>query len=376
MAGEEVNVGLLGCGFMGKAHSFGYRNVNEIWSPPRKAVMKCIAGTEPEEVVKETAAQHGWDEYATDWKEVVQRDDIDLIDLSTPNFAHEEEAIAAANAGKHILSEKPLTTDLESAKKMWDAVKQNNVLAMCGFTYRQAPAVKMAKEMIESGELGEIYHFRANYLQDFIMDPEFPMMWRLRKEQAGSGALGDLGAHITDMARFLVGEIEEVSGTLETFIKERPTGDGGTEEVTVDDAAIWCARLENGALGKFEATRFAGGRKNYHTWEVNGSKGSIAWDFENMNYLKYWKAGEGNRQGFRTIPATQEEVPGAQGWWPGGHLIGYGECHANQIRELMKALEKDEQPVPTFEDGVQCQAVLDAVEKSSKTGEWTSVERI
>ena len=375
MAEQEVNVGMLGFAFMGKAHTFGYLNCNRMLNPSVEARLKCITGV-GEAQIKEAQQRLGWEDYEVDWHDVIERDDIDLVDICTPNFVHKEQAIAAAEAGKDILCEKPLANSTEDGKEMLQAVRDNGVKAMCGFTYRQAPAVKLAREMIESGELGEIRHIRADYLQDFIMDPEFPMMWRLRKEQAGSGALGDLGAHITDMARFLVGEIEEVSGTLETFIKERPTGDGGTEEVTVDDAAIWCARLENGALGKFEATRFAGGRKNYHTWEVNGSKGSIAWDFENMNYLKYWKAGEGNRQGFRTIPATQEEVPGAQGWWPGGHLIGYGECHANQIRELMKALEKDEQPVPTFEDGVQCQAVLDAVEKSSKTGEWTSVERI
>ena len=375
MAEQEVNVGMLGFAFMGKAHTFGYMNCNRMLSPSLKARLKCITGV-GEEQIKEAQQRLGWEDYEVDWHDVIERDDIDLVDICTPNFVHKEQAIAAAEAGKDILCEKPLANNAEDAKEMLQAVRNNGVKAMCGFTYRQAPAVKLAREMIESGELGEIRHIRADYLQDFIMDPEFPMMWRLRKEQAGSGALGDLGAHITDIARFLVGEVEEVSGTLETFIKERPTGDGGTEEVTVDDAAIWCARMDNGALGKFEATRFAGGRKNYHTWEINGSKGSIAWNFENMNYLKYWKAGEGSRQGFRTIPATQEEVPGAQGWWPGGHLLGYGECHANQIRELMKALENDEQPVPTFEDGVQCQAVLDAVVESSKTREWTQVEQI
>ena len=388
MAGE-VNVGLLGCGFMGKAHSFGYRNVNEIWSPPRKAVMKCITGTEPEEVVAETARQHGWEQYETDWKTVIERDDIDLIDLSTPNFAHEEEAIAAANAGKHILSEKPLSTDLESAKKMWEAVKQNNVLAMCGFTYRQAPAVKMAKEMIESGELGEIYHFRANYLQDFIMDPGFPLIWRLKKELAGSGTLGDLGAHVTDMARYLVGEITEVCGNLKIFIEERPLEEatagqdlaskkasGEMGKVTVDDAAMWMAQFESGAQGIFEVTRFAGGRKNYHTWEINGSKGSIGWNFEDMNYLDYWKEGEGRKQGFRKILATSAETPGFENWWPDGHIIGYGECFVNEVNEMLKAIDEGRQPVPSFEDGVKCQAVLHAVEQSSKSRQWEEVPSV
>jgi len=389
MAGTEVKVGLLGCGFMGKAHSFGYGNCNSIWSPERKVVMKCIAGTEPEDIVRSTAEQYGWDEYETDWKKVVERDDIDLIDISTPNFAHEEEAIAAAKAGKDILCEKPLANDLKSARRMLAAVRESGVKAMCGFTYRQAPAVQLARQMIEAGELGRIYHMRAIYLQDWIMDPEFPLVWRLVKEKAGSGALGDLGAHITDMARFLVGEIAEVSGTLETFIKERPleAAAGGAAltdrqasaqrgQVTVDDASMWCARFENGALGTFEATRFAGGRKNYHAWEINGSKGSIAWDFEDMNYLMYWKDGEGTRQGFRKVLATNAQTPGFESWWPDGHIIGYGECFVNEVKEMVSAIAEDRQPRPGFEDGVKCQAVLEAVVQSAESKRWTPVPAI
>ncbi|MHC4593117.1 MAG: Gfo/Idh/MocA family protein, partial [Planctomycetota bacterium] len=323
MAQENVvNVGLLGCGFMGKAHSFGYRNVNEMWGPPAKVAMKCISGSEPEDVVQATAETYGWQEYETDWRTLVERDDIDLIDISTPNFVHTEQAVAAAQAGKDILCEKPMANDLAGAQVMMDAVQEAGVKAMCGYTYRQAPAVQLAKQMIDAGELGRIYHFRAVYLQDWIMDPEFPLVWRLQKEYAGAGALGDLGAHIADMALYLVGDITEVSATLETFIKERPIEVAGagtaltdraagkeTGRVTVDDASLWCARFANGAVGTFEASRFAGGRKNFHAWQINGSKGSIGWNFEHMNYLDYWKDGEGSRQGFRQVFATHPETP-------------------------------------------------------------------
>ncbi|MFP4026942.1 MAG: Gfo/Idh/MocA family protein [Candidatus Brocadiia bacterium] len=389
MAKKEINVGLIGCGFMGVAHSFGYRNCPAVWDPECKPVMKCIAGTEEEEVVKSTAEQLGWQEYSTEWEEMIQRDDIDMVDIASPNFAHVENAVAAAEAGKDILCEKPLANDLEGAQKMLDAVNDAGVKALCGFTYRQAPAVQLAKQMIESGELGEIYHVRATYLQDWIMDPEFPLVWRLKEELAGSGALGDLGAHITDMARYLLGDIESVSGTLETFIEERPIEEAGAGtklsdrqasdkkgEVTVDDASIWCARFKNGALGTFEATRFAGGRKNYHTFEINGSKASIAWNFEDMNYLDVWKAGEGVEQGFRKVLATNEETPGFENWWPDGHIIGYGECFVNEMKEMMDAIAEDRDPSPSFEDGVKCQAVLEAVVQSSKEKNWVDVSDV
>ncbi len=390
MAKKVVNVGLLGCGFMGKAHSFGYRNVNEMWDPPVQVVMKCISGTEPKRVVKATAKALGWEEYETDWRRLIERDDIDLIDISTPNFVHQEQALAAAKAGKAILCEKPLANDLASAKIMVKAIQKARVKAMCGFTYRQAPAVQLAKQMIEAGELGEIYHFRAVYLQDWIMDPDFPLVWRLQKPLAGSGALGDLGAHIADMALYLVGNISEVSGDLKTFIKQRPVqtvlAERGKERaagraakkgrVTVDDAAYWCARFSNGVVGTFEATRFAGGRKNFHSWQINGSKGSIGWTFEDMNYLEYWKAGEESKQGFRKVLATHPETPNWQAWWPDGHIIGYGECFVNEVNEMLTAIAENRQPVPSFRDGLKCQAVLDAVTRSAKTRKWTRVPQV
>ena len=385
-----VNVGLLGCGFMGRTHSFGYRNVNEMLDPPVKIVMKCISGTEPAKVVKAAAETMGWQEHETDWRKVIARDDIDLIDVSTPNFVHVEQVLAAAEAGKHILCEKPLANDLPGAKKMVQAAQKARVKAMCGFTYRQAPAVQLARQMIDAGELGEIYHFRATYLQDWIMDPDFPLVWRLKKELAGSGALGDLGAHITDMALFLVGNIAEVSGDLKTFIKQRPLmthfvergkekAVGGKKvkkgRVTVDDACFWSARFTGGAVGTFEASRFAGGRKNFHAWQINGSKGSIDWNFEQMNYLDYWKDGEASRQGFRKVFATHPETPNWQGWWPDGHIIGYGECFVNEVNEMLKAIGENRQPSPNFKDGLKCQAVLEAVAESARTRCWTKVPK-
>jgi len=377
---KVVNVGLIGCGFMGKAHSFGYRNVNEMWDPPVRVVMKAIAGNEPEDVVRQAADGYGWQSYETDWRRLIERDDIDLIDVSTPNFLHVEHAMAAIEAGKHVLCEKPLANDLADARAMTEAAEKAGVKAMCGFTYRQAPAVKLARQIIESGEIGTIRHFRARYLQDWLMDESVPLLWRLQKEFSGTGALGDIGAHITDQALYLVGEITEVCGTLETFVRQRPllTSADGTEmgEVTVDDAAVWTARFANGALGCFEGSRFAGGCKNQHTWEINGSKGSLCWNFEDMNYLELWKDGEGSQQGYRKVLATHVDTPGWQGWWPDGHIIGYGECFVNQVQELLMAIAEDRDPRPSFRDGMNCQAVLEAVEESSVSKKWTAVPQV
>ena len=388
MAKRQVNVGMIGAGFMGKAHSFGYQNCGPIWKTKCTPVMKCIAARR-EQAVKAAAEQYGWQEWTTDWRQMVRRDDIDLVDISTPNNVHVEQAVAAAQAGKDILCDKPLAMNLEGAKKMLKAVQKAGVKAMCGFTYRFAPAVRLARQMIEAGELGEIYHMRAVYLQDWIMDPAFPLVWRLQKGIAGSGSLGDLGAHIVDMAHFLVGEIKSVCGTMETFIKERPLEEATVTSkltdrkasaqrgrVTVDDAVIWCARFANGALGTFEATRFAGGHKNGHRWEINGSKGSLAWHFEDMNVLEYWKAGEGLTQGFKKALATSGKTPGFEAWWPDGHIIGYGECFVNEVREMLEAIAEDRQPSPDFADGVRCQAVLEAVVQSSKQKAWANVPRV
>lgn len=384
---KEIRVGMIGYQFMGKAHSHAYRDLPFYFDTETKPVMQAIAGRH-EEAVKKAADNFGWASYETDALKLIERDDIDLIDIVTPNNTHAEFAIAAAQAGKHVLCEKPLALNLRDAKKMLDAVHKAGVVNMVSHNYRFSPAVQMAKKLIQENRLGKIYHIRAQYLQDFIMDPQFPLVWRLQKEVTGSGALGDIGAHIIDLARFLVGEINEVVGLMETFIKERPIGkmSGGLSaighesemgKVTVDDAAAFLARFENGALGVFEATRFAGGNRNGNRFEINGEKGSIRWDLENMNNLEvYWADDDPGLQGFRTINCTEAHHPFAGRYWPPGHIIGYEHTFINLLYELMHSITTGKNSSPTFEDGVRNQAVLEAVEKSAETGNWVSVSAL
>lgn len=318
---------MIGYQFMGKAHSHAYRDLPFYFDNPLKPELKVIAGRN-EEAVKEAQEKMGWESYETDWKKVIERDDIDVIDIVTPNHTHAEIAIAAAKAGKHIITEKPLALTVDEAKEMLQAVQENGVKHMICHNYRFVPAVQFAKKLLDDGKIGRVYHYRANYLQDFIMDPNFPLIWRLKKEISGSGALGDIGAHSIDMARFLIGEFTEVTATMETFIKQRPIGEmtGGLSakgnsdemgEVTVDDAVAFIVRFENGALGTFEATRFAGGNRNKNKFEINGEKGSIRWDMENMNNLEvYFADDEEGTQGFRLINCTEEVHPYAKNYWP------------------------------------------------------------
>ncbi|WP_082232992.1 Gfo/Idh/MocA family protein [Halobacillus massiliensis] len=386
MSRKEINIGMIGYQFMGKMHSHAYRDLSFYFEDTLKPVLKAIAGRN-ETAVIQAAEQMGWESYETDWRRLVERDDIDVIDIVTPNHTHAEIAIAAAEHGKHILSEKPLALTVEDAERMKEAVEKNGVLHMICHNYRFAPAVQYARKLIEEGKLGQIYHMRANYLQDFIMDPSFPLIWRLNKEVSGSGALGDIGAHSIDLARFLVGEISEVSGMMETFIKERPlpgAGQGLTAKtenseygkVTVDDAVAFLARFENGAMGTFEATRFAGGNRNKNKFEINGSKGSVRWDMENMNNLDvYFEDSPAGLQGFRSINCTEEVHPYAEAYWPPGHIIGYEHTFINLMHAFMKGIEAKESPSPNFVDGVRNQKVLAAVETSASERKWVSISR-
>ncbi|WP_204497913.1 Gfo/Idh/MocA family protein [Aquibacillus albus] len=375
---------MIGYQFMGKAHSHAYRDLPFYFDPKLKPVLKVVSGRN-ESAVSEAAEKMGWESYELDWRKVIERDDIDVVDIVTPNHTHAEIAIAAAEAGKHIITEKPLALTLDEARQMYEAVKKNKVKHMICHNYRFAPAVQVAKKLIEDGRIGKIYHFRANYLQDFIMDPEFPLVWRLKKEVSGSGSLGDIGAHSIDLARFLVGEFDEVVGTMETFIKERPIGEmaGGLSaksdkstlgEVTVDDAVTFIARFESGTLGTFEATRFAGGNRNKNKFEINGEKGSIRWDMENMNNLEVYIADdEPGLQGFRLINCTEEVHPYAGAYWPPGHIIGYEHTFIHLIYEFFNGIADNQQPAPNFEDGVKNQQVLTAIEESSKSKRWVKV---
>ncbi|MGC8976790.1 MAG: Gfo/Idh/MocA family protein [Candidatus Ratteibacteria bacterium] len=388
---KEIKVALIGYKFMGKAHSFAYKNVSLFFDLQVKPVMKVICGR-TEKAVSQAREKFGWEEYETDWRKVVERNDIDLIDIATPPNAHKDIAIQAAKNGKIIFCEKPLASTLKDAYQMLEAVEKYNVKHAICFNYRKLPAIGLAKKLIEEGKIGKIYHMRAVYLQDWIVDPDFPLVWRLKKEVAGSGAHGDLNAHLIDMARYLVGEFDEVIGISETFIKERPilkekeeleTGLGEFKEkakekgiVDVDDATIFLARFKNGAIGSFEATRFASGRKNGQRFEINGSKGSIVFNLERLNELEYYSREDEKTgtQGFRTIIATDSSHPYASNWWPAGHIIGYGESFVNMVSDIFNSISKGENPSPNFYDGVKCQEVLEAVEQSIKERKWVKVK--
>jgi predicted dehydrogenase len=372
----EIGVGLVGYKFMGRAHSNAYRQVGRFFNLELSPRMRAICGRD-EGAVRDAAASLGWEGYETDYRRLLERDDIGLVDVATPGNTHHEIAIAALEAGKHVLCEKPLANTLQEAREMLDAARTADTMNMVSFNYRRAPAVQLAKKLIDEGRLGEIRHWRGAYLQDFILDPELPLIWRFRREVAGSGALGDIGAHLIDLAHFLVGPIREVIGTTETFIGERPLVEGsGMGRVTVDDAAAFLARFENGAIGTFEATRLAPGRKNHNSFEMNCSKGSLAFDLERMNELEVYLEDEApEARGFRTVLVTEPDHPYMQGWWPPGHIIGYEHTFIHTVKDLLDGIAGGKCPAPTFEDGYRCQAVLEAVERSVESGTWTRPAR-
>jgi len=374
MAGT-VNVALIGYAFMGKAHSNAYRQVTPFMSPRLEPRMKVICGRTRDKL-EAAAHQYGWEETSTDWRATVRRADIDLVDISTPGDLHAEIAIAAARAGKAVFCEKPLANSVAEARKMVAAVEKAGVVHMICHNYRRIPAVLLAKQVIDSGRIGTIRHFRGTYLQDWIADPMFPLVWRLDRKRDGSGALGDLGAHVVDLARFLVGEITEVSGHLETFVRERPLATNSRKRgrVTVDDASIALACFENGAIGTIEATRMAPGRKNWNRFEINASKGTVAFDLERMNELElYLESDDVEVRGFHRVLATEPEHPFVKSWWPPGHVIGYEHTFIHTVYDLLEAMADDRLPEPNFIDGVRTQQVLHAIEKSSQSRRWTGV---
>jgi len=370
-----INVALIGYAFMGKAHSNAYRQVGPFFSPRLMPRMKVLCGRTPAKV-KAAARDLGWEETSTDWREVVNRKDIDLIDISTPGDSHAEIAIAAARAGKAVFCEKPLGNTVRETERMLAAVQKAGVTHMICHNYRRAPAVMLAKQLIAEGQLGEIRHYRGTYLQDWVADPKIPLVWRLDKNKAGSGALGDIAAHSIDLARFLVGEITEVAGDLKTFVKTRPLVDNPkkTGRVTVDDASTSLVRFKNGAIGTIEATRMALGRKNYNRFEINGSRGSVAFDMERMNELEvYLESDKPHVRGFRTVMATDPSHAYFKNWWPAGHIIGYEHTFIHTVYDLLEAIADRKVPTPNFEDGVRNQRVLDAIEKAAVKRRWVTV---
>ncbi|WP_342024757.1 Gfo/Idh/MocA family oxidoreductase [Arthrobacter citreus] len=388
-----LRIGMVGYAFMGAAHSHAWRSAHRFFDLPLTPELTALAGRNAT-AVEEAARKMGWSSTETDWRALIERDDIDLIDICSPGNTHAEIAIAALRAGKHVLCEKPLANTVAEAEEMTEAAQEaarNGVFAMCGYSYRRTPALALAKRMVDDGRLGKIRQVRAQYLQDWLSDENAPLTWRLDRNLSGSGALGDIGAHIIDAAQFVTGQqITGVSALLETFTRRRPVGgdfvglgghgDTGADQemgdVTVDDAAIFTARFDGGPIGVFEATRAALGRKNAMRLEVNGTLGSLAFDFEDMNFLQFYDATDrSGEQGFHRIMVTEPEHPYVGNWWPTGHGLGYEHGFTHQVVDLVTALAAGSQPTPSFADALQVQRVLGAVEDSAAAdSRWTPVE--
>jgi len=364
---RTLSVGLIGTKFMGRAHSNAWRQAPRFFDLPVDIRMVAICGRD-RVGTRRAAKILGWEEAVYDWKAIVNDPEIDLVDICTPNDSHAEIAVAAARAGKAIVCEKPLARDASEARRMVQAVKRARVANMVCFNYRRVPAIALAKKMIGAGEIGDsVYHFRARYAQDWIADENFPMVWRLQSKVAGSGALADIGAHIVDLARFLVGEIAGVAAVSQTFIKKRPTAKRQLARVDVDDAVSMVGKFRNGALLNLEATRFAQGRKNQLCFEINGSRGSLAFDLEKMNRLRFYAAGDSQqRSGFRDVIVTEPTHPYIKNWWPPGHIIGYEHSFVHTISDFVSAIVTGTRVQPDFADGLKTQRVLDLVQRAAR----------
>lgn len=385
---RTLRVGLIGYRFMGRAHSNAWRQAPRFFPLKADVEMHTICGRDTTGV-QAARAQLGWEHSSTDWREVVASPFIDIVDIVTPTHTHAEIAIAAAENGKHVLCEKPLALDVKQARAMFKAAEKSKVVHMVCHNYRRIPAIALAKKIIAEGSLGRIFHYRARYAQDRLVDPEYPLDWRLQKETSGSGVHSDINSHLIDLGRYLVGEFKEVCGLTHTFIGERPLAESPGKghprassarrkmgKVTVPDSAIFMARLEGGGLANLEATRYAYGRKNHIEIEINGSKGSVFFDFEDMNRLKYFNGDDPkDRQGFRDILVTERDgvQPYVSNWWPPGHIIGYEHTFVHAVADFVNACVEGQSVHPTFDDGLKNQQVLEAVEVSAKAGRWAKV---
>jgi predicted dehydrogenase len=386
---KKLNVAIIGTKFMGKAHSNAWRNAPKFYDLPYEPVLKVVCARD---AAATASFAENWDfpERCADWLEVVRRDDIDIVDICTPTDTHSDIAVAAANAGKQIFCEKPCAMSFAQAKKMAEAADKAGVTHYLNHNYRRVPAVVFAKRMVEGGMLGDIYHWRGAYLQDWIMDPNFPLIWQLQKERAGAGPHFDLNSHAVDLARFIAGEIKSVSAMMKTFVKKRPLpGEGaGTfgagknassikEDVNVDDASFMTVEFENGALGSIDATRFAGGRKNYNHFEIYGSKGSLCFNMERMNELEYMNLEDpADEQGFRTIQTTNGSHPYMSAWWAPGHIIGYEHTFIHAVKDFLEAMKNNAPIYPNLWDGARIMQVLEAGIVSDKEGRKVLVDEI
>lgn len=371
---KALNIGLIGHKFMGKAHSHALRDIMMFFDPGVVPVMKVICGIEDD--IAEVAQKYGWESYEKSWERVVNNPEIDVIDIATPGVTHKEIAIAAAKNGKHIICEKPLANTFAEAKEMYEAVSSSGVKNVVNFNYRRVPAINLAKKLIDEGKLGRIYHFKAIYQQDWAADENVGYVWRFDKTMAGAGSMADKGSHIIDLARFLAGEICQVASATEIYIKERPAldGSGVRKNVTTDDAAVFIARFENGALGLFETSRISVGHKNALCFEVNGSKGSLKFNLERLNELDvYLKEENSEIEGFRNIMVTEPSHKYIQHWWPAGHIIGWEHTFVHQYYEFLKAIAEDREISPSFYDGMRNQQVIEAIEKAALENRWINV---
>lgn len=370
---------------MGRAHSNAYRQVNHFFNADAYIVPSVLCGRD-EASVSYAKDKFGFLNYETDWKAMMKRDDIDFVDITAPSNAHMEMVLAAVESKKDVFCEKPLAMTADEAKIMWKAAESAGIVHQVGFNYRFVPAIRLAKRLIDEGKLGTIYHFRGLYLQDWIVDPDFPLVWRLDKNVAGSGSHGDINAHIIDLSRYLVGDLKKVMGMQKTFIKKRPivesmsglsasgSNSGKMGNVTVDDTSIFMSEFKNGALGTFEATRFAAGNRNGMSFEINGSKGSIKFNFQQMNELQYYNVDDPSyQQGFKTISVTEAEHDYVGAWWPPGHIIGYEHTFVHEIYDFVQSICNNKKAYPDFEDGYMCCKVLDAIDSSIQEGQWIYV---
>jgi len=386
MAKPKVNVALIGSGFMGRAHSNGLRQAKSFFDLPVEPVLKVLGARNPETGAR-VAQSFGWQEVEPDWREIIQRTDIDVVDIGTPVNTHSEIAVAALEAGKAVICEKPLSATLGEARHMAHTAEQTGLPNMCTYNMRAVPAIAYASQLIQEGRLGKINQWRGAFMQSWLVNPEFPLTWRLRKETAGSGALGDLGSHSIDMARFLVGEISSLNAMMHTFTKQRPiplvdsgrTSIGSDELglVTVDDSVWTMIRFEDGALGTMEATRMATGALCANRFEVFGTRGGLAFDFMRMNELEFYSLDDPlTEQGWRNIHVTSPGHPYIEAWWPKGHSLGYEHSFPNLFSTFFNAYANDEMPSPSFLDAACTQAVVDAIERSAANSLWVEVEDV
>lgn len=371
---NDINIGIVGTQFMGKAHTNGYLRLPHFFDINGTPVLHTACGRNPQQL-DSFSKKYGWKQQTTDWKQLVSNEEIDLIDICTPNNLHHPIVLEAIRNGKNVLCEKPMAMNVREAQEMYELAESAGIVHMMIFNYRFVPALALAKRMIQNGKLGTIHHFNAVYYQDWLVDPLFPLVWRHDVKTTGSGAHGDMNAHIIDLARFLVGEFEAVTGIQEVFVKERPLASGeGTGKVSADDTTLFMAHFRNGALGSFNATRFANGFKNHLRLEIFGSEGSLTFNLENLNELRYFssKDPEGE-QGFRSILVTEQTHPYVDAWWPPGHIIGWEHTFVHQFSDLMNGIANHQQVTPNFYDGLRCQQVLDAVSESAEKRAWVTI---